>query len=86
MAIYFLPTIKREDYDAFRRIIYPDFPDSFEEWANELSKLAAQHLGQGSTARSIEVNPDEFVAYLARRRTSGSRHELYNFAFEKSGL
>ena len=73
MAIYFLPSIKCEDYDAFRRIIYPDFPDTFDEWANDISKLAAQHLGQGSTARSIEVDPDEFAAYLTRRRTSGSR-------------
>jgi hypothetical protein len=86
MAIFFVPSIKSDDYDAFRRIIGSDLPDSFDVWANEQSKLIAERLGSGGVTRSIEVNPDEFAAHLRRSGRSASRHELNNFAFHKSGL
>lgn len=86
MAIFFLPSIKTEDYDAFRRIINADFPDTLDVWAYETSKRVAQITGSGGAARLIEVNPDEFTSYLRNHGRRANRNELDNFAVHKSGL
>jgi hypothetical protein len=86
MAIFCRPTIAKTDYDAFLRIINADMPYTFDIWAYQQSKLAGEKLASGITVRSIEVYPDEFVAYLTKRGRRASRHELDSFAFYKSGL
>ena len=86
MAIFFLPAIKPRDYDAFRRIINADFPDTIDGWAYEVSKRTSQIVGSGGTARFVEIDPDEFTAYLRSHGRRADRDELYNFAVHKSGL
>jgi hypothetical protein len=86
MAIFFFPSIKRDDYNAFRRIVGSDLPYTFDEWANEQTKLVAERVSGCSLTRSVEVNPNEFVEYLRLPGRRASRHELNNFAFHQSGL
>ncbi|HME86487.1 MAG TPA: hypothetical protein VKG91_18575 [Roseiarcus sp.] len=86
MAIHVFPVIRGEDYDSFRRIIDADFPNTFDEWLNQQSQLAAQKLGSGFTIRHIEVHPDEFTDFLRKSGRRASRHALDNFALQKSGL
>lgn len=80
MATTFSPIIKEDDYDAFRRIINADMPDTFDDWTYQRAEADLQYTPRGIAVRGIEVDPDGFVAYLRARWTKASRHELDNFA------
>jgi hypothetical protein len=37
MATFFFPLIRKEDYQAFRRILGNDLPETFDAWANRIA-------------------------------------------------
>lgn len=83
MATKFIPTIRKTDYDSFRRIINRDLPNTYDEWLNLAAKITADNGGRGHVSNSVEVNPDEFAKYLRAVGGDANLHFLERFAYEK---
>jgi hypothetical protein len=87
MAIFIDPDTSKEDFEALRRIPNADFPDTYNEWLDLLSKEAARLVvTPGNTIRRIKVDPDEFRRHCAATRRAPNLQELRNFLVKNAGL
>lgn len=86
MAIFTLPIIRREQYDAFRRDLGPDLADTYDEWA----KLFADELGKakrrGDSLVEIEIDYDQFIRYCRTEGQQPNAEILRRFAVKQSTL
>ncbi|HXQ15634.1 MAG TPA: hypothetical protein VN814_13520 [Caulobacteraceae bacterium] len=84
MATTYFATIRKEDYEAFRRLLGHHLPDTYDEWTNLSNDRIHQLMRSSSvTGRGIEVDPGEFAAWLTTHRDQRTLDGLRNFAFEK---
>jgi len=83
MPTIFSPNIAQADYNAFRRLIKKDFPDTYDKWLDLTSQQANKFGAVGNTVESIEVKPDEFARFLGTTGTSSDLQSLWHFAHEK---
>jgi hypothetical protein len=60
-----MPWIRREDYDAFRRLSPRDdyFPDTFDEWLRRMEEAISNEEAHGRRVNNVEVDPQQFVAW-----------------------
>jgi hypothetical protein len=82
MATFYQPLIRSEDYQAFRRLLQADLPDSFEVWGEMRFERLAKLRNAGHDTPDIEVNPTEFIAHCHATGQNPSLHALWNFAFD----
>jgi hypothetical protein len=73
METRFLPLIGSEDYDAFRRLLNPDLPDTFDAWFNLHTEYRTDLRKKGEIVEEVEVNSHEFTRFL---RATGRRANL----------
>jgi hypothetical protein len=81
--IWWSPLIRREDYDAFRRLAGADFPDSYDVWFNLASKEDLQRTRVGYRVEQRQVDPDEFARYCSAYKTRADGISLAQFVREK---
>lgn len=69
MAVRIAPWFRREDYDAFRRLIPddPDMPDTFDEWLKVATEQVAKSGAHGGIKQVI-LDPDKYARW---RRAAG---------------
>jgi hypothetical protein len=85
MATQYLPIIQQKDFEAFRRILGNDIPDTYDEWCNFSADRGLTVTRQGHVAISIEADPYEFAAWLATDKTQRGLNGLDNFIWTKRG-
>lgn len=85
MAAMFIPTIAPADYQAFRRLIDRDLPDTYDEWLDLANKGSLDNIGKGHVSEPVDVDPNEFVRFVRATGASANLHWLYNFAQQKGG-
>ena len=83
MAIYYFPRISEQDYPAFQNIPGLDVPATYAEWLQQQVREKASHENNGDGVISVDVAPDEFVAYCRAARTICDLRELEAFAATK---
>lgn len=84
MATRFAPLILRDDYDAFRRLLNDDLPNTYDEWSETQNQEILQLVKAGITCRNIKINPDEFAAYCRAVGQSPNRYLLNDFVVAES--
>lgn len=84
MATFFLAEIPPEHYEAFRKILNPRLPDSFDAWSYRHSDRVATRAGKGHTIYEVKVNPDEFTRYCQATNSVHDLPSLDKFANEKA--
>ena len=83
MATYYFPRIREQDYPAFQNIPGLDVPATYAEWLQQQVREKASHENNGDGVISVDVAPDEFVAYCRAARTICDLRELEAFAATK---
>jgi len=84
MAITYLPFIDKPDYEAFRRLLHGDMPDTHDKWLYLHAKSVANIKGEGGEVELIKVSPDEFTRYCDRVGAKRDIHALGAIAFNKA--
>jgi hypothetical protein len=83
MVTMFIPTIAAKDYDAFRRLMNRDLPDSYDKWLHLVLQMTADNDGKGHISEPVDLDPHEFTRFLGATGNTANLHSLRNFAFEK---
>ena len=81
---YPIPFITPQHFDAFRRLLSPDFPNSYDEWFKLHTKEKLERGQVGYDVLETQVDPDEFPRYCRARGVTPNRKTLLDFAFEKA--
>jgi hypothetical protein len=84
MEVVYLPFISSRDYDAFRRILHSDLPNTYDEWFQLHTKERADRGRVGHPIREIKVNPNEFSRFLNARGMTANLKTLEDFTIEKA--
>jgi hypothetical protein len=79
MAIVCMAVIKPEDFEIFKRLLGPSMPDSYDGWHDLTVAFADRIVREGDRPQHIEVNPDEFAAWLMAQGTQGTADSLNDF-------
>lgn len=77
------PTITVNDFEAFRRLVNKDFPDTYDKWLNLARQKGDKFAEVGNAIEDIEVKPDEFARFLRSTGASPDTQSLWTFAHEK---
>lgn len=72
-AIFTLPILHREDYDAFRRDVGPDLADTYDEWMEFFAEQRDEAVRRGETVIDVQINHHEFIRFC---RASGAHPNL----------
>jgi hypothetical protein len=83
MNTMFLPAIRHEQYQSFRRVLNREIPETYEEWKHLSSLKVADSEGKGHKVREVEISPEEFTRFLNRRGEKATLQMLDHLAFEK---
>ena len=86
MAIYRIVSIRKDDYEAFRRILKDDIPDTYEEWRYRQLSKSNDFIAKWQKAEVIEVdvNPNDFARYCDATNSDRTIETLDRFATEES--
>ena len=83
MATRYRALIRREDFEAFKRLLGAHLPGSYDEWAKVRQYCIDQDIKALKHVRLIETDPDEFIEWLSTRNARATLHLLDDFAFFK---
>lgn len=72
MAIFALPWIEPENYEAFRRLMGTRIPDAYEKWLQLHTQQSVNYRASGHQVQIHEVRPDDFAEFC---RSHGYRHD-----------
>lgn len=86
MTILICPSIRPEEYQAFRCVLKDDLPDTFEVWSGEQGAQKVRHmlLGQpNSTFFDVEITIREFTEFCRAKRLNYTLQTLNRLATDK---
>jgi hypothetical protein len=72
-AIFTLPILHREDYDAFRRDLGADLADTYDKWMEFYAEQRDQAIKRGERVIDVQVNHHEFIRFC---RSTGAQPDL----------
>lgn len=78
MATQYLPLIHEKDFEAFRRLLGPNLPDTYDGWrqlSDDRALKVVKFTGGNHHAVLIEADPDEFATWPP---AEGKRHTLHD--------
>ena len=81
----FEPFIEAHYYDAFRRLLDPQLPDTYNEWLNLSLEKGKDSAFSDYKVRNIKVEPNEFVRYCRARKYEHTLDSLRKFAASIAG-
>ena len=70
-----LPDIRSEDYEAFRRILKSDIPDTFNGWREKV----AHWRTEWPDGVLVKVDPNEFTKFLSAAGRADDLGSLFAF-------
>jgi hypothetical protein len=84
MHTVYQPSILKEEFEAFRALLGPDVPNTYDEWLKLAEDDAKEHAGSGDVAvRAVTIHPDEFSAWIATHRDQSNVEALNAIALVK---
>jgi hypothetical protein len=83
MARLPVPTIRREDYDSFRKIPTHELPGTFTGWDNDRDDEIAAIAAAGDFAVRVEIAPNEFAAFCRNGKKRADPKSMAEFVAEK---
>lgn len=84
MAIFYVPRIAAEEWEAMKRLIRPCPAARYEDWlAFQAKEIADIHASRHS-AKLVDVVAADYARYLAARRGKRDIERLRGYAFEKA--
>ena len=83
----YMPWIRREDYDAFRRLCPgdADFPETFDDWLKVATAYVRRDEANGRRVIKAHVEPKEFAAWCQAAGLNRNGASLNAFAIKKAG-
>jgi hypothetical protein len=81
---YLIPKIAEHDYDAFRRLIDRDLPNTYKEWLTLMEQARLENERRQIIVRTIEIDFHEFARYCWAKRYAYNIKALENFTLEKA--
>jgi hypothetical protein len=86
MAVEYAAWIAERDYEAFKEMLAPIMPDSYELWLRVRERGRRRAFEESSvTFEEVEVSPDEFRTFCTRRtRPEFNIYGLDLYAREKA--
>ncbi len=85
MAIEYLAYFQRERFEAFKRLLGSGLPDTYDAWFRFQADRRQQIVRNGLWALGVEVDPDEFVAWIVANGREPSANVLDEFASFEGG-
>ncbi len=85
MIATYVPIMRQNDYETFRRLMHSNIPDTYNEWRYLLQKLKDDAILRGETVREIEIYPDDLTRYASAHGNEYTMQTIKNLAFEKGG-
>jgi hypothetical protein len=58
-----IPLIRREDYEAFKRLMGEHLPDTYEGWLQLATNRRNECIRNAIPYRDVDVYPDKFAAW-----------------------
>lgn len=81
---YLLPSIFRQDYEAFSRLNGSDLPETYDEWLKVYTEMRGRGGRAGYIVEERQVDPREFVRFCGPRGLVPNRRSLLMFVQEKA--
>ena len=82
MARVPIPAIRRQDYEAFRRIPTHELPGTFAGWDNNCDDEVARVRDAGDFAVRVEIAPNEFAAFCRNGKKRVDMRSMAEFTAE----
>ena len=82
MARLPIPAIRRQDYDAFKRIPTHDLPGTYTGWDNDRDDDVTRIGAGGDYAVRVEISPNEFAAYCRAGKKRADMKSMAEFVAE----
>jgi len=79
MAIFVVPTIRQEDFAAFKEMVLT-LPPTFREWTAFERREIRIAQDAGDVRELVSVEPLQFMEYLAERHERPTLPQIYKFA------
>jgi hypothetical protein len=72
MAVFALPWIEPENYDAFQHLMGTRIPDTYDEWLYLHTQQSVHYVARGHKVKTHEVRRDDFAEFC---RSHGYGHD-----------
>jgi len=71
MATIYLPLIRKEDFETFKRLLGPNLPDTYDGWRQLVTDRGDMLIEERQQVVMKEVDPDEFADWIQDGRARG---------------
>ena len=83
---FYSAVILQKDYEAFRRLLGKQLPDTDNEWRHLHDHQIAEQRGAGLEIIEVEIYPDEFIRFCNRLKVPAEFKMLDDLASERDRL
>jgi hypothetical protein len=83
MPVFCLPIIGQRDYNTFRRIAHPDFPNTYDEWLKLQAKERDSLTMRGHQVIEVKIEPHEFSDFCRAHTHDSYSQRMTDLAIEK---
>jgi hypothetical protein len=81
MATVYVPFIRQEDFEAFRRLLGAHLSGAYDVWEQTRQRRIHQFIIARRRVISPEMDPDEFADWLRTTRREATLDALDAYAF-----
>jgi hypothetical protein len=81
MATVYVPFIRREDFEAFKRLLGVHLAGHYDVWEQFRQRRIDQFIMARQRVISPEMDPDEFADWLRTTRRKATLDVLDDYAF-----
>ena len=84
VAIFYVPVIAAEDWEAMKKLIRPCPAATHDAWLAFQAKEIAEIRASRHNAKLVDVSAADYARYLAARRGRRDIERLRGYVFEKA--
>lgn len=84
MATQYLPLIRKEDFEAFKRLLGANLPDAYDGWRQLVTDRADMILKSQHHVVMKEVDPNQFAAWIKATGRQTTLNALDTFTFQQA--
>ena len=81
MPTVYVPFIRREDFEAFQRLLGVHLSGPYDEWEHTRHRRIDQSIMARRRIVSPQIDPDEFADWLRTTRREATLDALDDYAF-----
>jgi hypothetical protein len=84
MATLWIPFTSEQDFEAFKRILGRNLPDTYDGWRQLVTDRADRHLEVRQQVVIKEADPNEFAEWLTATGREATLNALDTFVFQQA--